>query len=311
MYRQSIRRFGIIYNQRAGGGRVRPIRKMRHYDRFIRRLKKAKIENLVYQIKTTEYHQHAKDIGKHMYYDGIRDFIVIGGDGTLHEAINGIMEAMRKEPGGKVKIGIVPRGTGNSFLRDLDYNEDRLLEAIAENRWRACDTIQLRLSWGYLYSINLVSLGFVADVAKLRNDSFSLLGNFGYTLAVLVKLFTLSPYRFQCVIDGRSFDQDLTFLSINNSRYTGGDMLMAPHARFDDGKFDLIEVEPISKWKLLRAFPKIFTGKHQFLPEVKMSQATCIDFPSPLETHLMIDGEVEDVTLEQIKILPESMYVYQ
>ena len=88
-------------------------------------------------------------------------------------------------------------------------------------------------------------------------------------------------------------------------------MLMAPHARFDDGKFDLIEVEPISKWKLLRAFPKIFTGKHQFLPEVKMSQATCIDFPSPLETHLMIDGEVEDVTLEQIKILPESMYVYQ
>ncbi|MEZ4704305.1 MAG: YegS/Rv2252/BmrU family lipid kinase [Bdellovibrionota bacterium] len=311
MDQNDIRRLGIIYNPRAGGGTMRPIRSVNDYDQFIQRVRKAKMKHIDHQVKTTEYSTHADQIGRHMYYDGIREFVVIGGDGTIHEAVNGIMEAMRKDPAGRVKLGIVPRGTGNSFVRDLPQTDEaNLWNAICEDRWHPCDVVKIRLDYGFLYSINLISIGFVAEVAKLRNKYFWPFGSMGYIMAVLSKLVTLSPKTYHYSFNGQDYSKPMTFLSINNSRFTGGSMKMAPDAKYDDKKFDVIEVGPMSPLRLLAAFPKIFSGKHISMPEVTASQSTLLQFDPLLEADLMIDGEVIRAKVEEISILPDLIYLF-
>ena len=114
---------------------------------------------------------HAAQLAREAYEQGYRRFLAVGGDGTAHEIINGIFA--REGHTDRVQLGFLPMGTGNSFLRDFtDKGAESSIEALLAGRTRRVDLLRLRHATGVIYSFNLLSVGFTADVAALTNRAF-------------------------------------------------------------------------------------------------------------------------------------------
>ncbi len=286
-----------IVNPAAGGGRCG-----RRADAQLDRLRAGGMQ---VEARQTSGPGEAIRLAREAYAGGIRDFIAVGGDGTAFEVLNGVFpEALAASS--SVSLGFLPLGTGNSFLRDFsDQGTDYAIDAMLAGKHRKCDVIQLTHDGGVLHFINLLSLGFVADVCALANQRFKSLGDFGYVLGVFSTVANLTASRFPLRADnGPTEDQPVTFVSINNSRFTGGKMMMAPDANTGDGLADLIRVDEMGRLSLLRTFPKIFKGTHVNHPAVSQSRARVIDFDLSDEVDVMIDGEVLRLLPRRLELLP-------
>ncbi len=244
------------------------------------------------------------------YDQGTRRFLAVGGDGTAFEVINGLFP-QAWEDHETPTLGLLPAGTGNSFLKDfttdgLDYS----LNSILEERHRKCDVLRLIHASGTLHFINLMSLGFVSDVCQLRNQQFSRWGTAGYVLAVLISLARLKPYVLPIRVEGKPEGAPhRTFLSVTNSRFTGGNMMMAPQADTNDGKADLVSVSPLSRLGLFAAFPKIFRGTHLEMDSVTSTHVDAVDFDLDRELDVMIDGEMVRLLPKRVEVLPGALEV--
>lgn len=241
---------------------------------------------------------------------GRRHFIAVGGDGTSYEIVNGIMDA-GTVAGDKPSLGMLPLGTGNSFLRDFtDRGSEYAIEALIAGKSRPCDVIRCTHARGALHFINIFSIGFVADVGATRNRRFPALGEFGYTLSTVLGVATLHPYVFPMTIDGQPEDREpLTFLSFNNSRFTGGKMMMAPDANTRDGLLDVIRVGRLSRIGLLRTFPKIFSGTHVQHPAVRCFQTPGLDLRLDDDIDVMVDGEMVRINPRRLEVVPGALDV--
>jgi len=242
--------------------------------------------------------------------EGYRNFIAIGGDGTAFEVLNGVLPAADGQP--RPRIGFLPLGTGNSFLRDFSTDSPAHgLAALLDNRHRRCDVLELSHDGGHLYAFNVVSFGFPATVADLVNRRLKSLGEVGYGLGVLAKLLTLRATRIRFQIQGQAAEErSMTLLAIMNSRFVGGRMLMAPDAVIDDGQADMICVEEVSRLELLRTFPKIFKGTHIFHPAVTVNRIEQLVFADNQNLVTMIDGEVIRLTPQRLRVVPNAVDVF-
>jgi diacylglycerol kinase (ATP) len=232
--------------------------------------------------------------------------IAVGGDGTVHEVVQGLMR--RASP---AALGILPLGTGNSFVRDLGISQPtEAAAAIAADRRRAVDVVQVTCADRTLWSINLFSLGFTAEAGELTNRRFKALGAAGYVAAVVVSVARLHHPRVPYALDeGPLDDRPLTFVSFSNSRYTGGAMKMAPDADPSDGWVDVIRVGALGRGRLLTAFPRIFSGTHVAMPEVEHRRAHRATFALDGPRDLMVDGEVIRAWPHQLTVLPGALQV--
>lgn len=232
--------------------------------------------------------------------------LAVGGDGTTFEVLNGLFAADRRPA-----LGIVPLGTGNSFLRDFELQEpEAAVAAIRAGRRRACDVVRATHDGGELVYLNLLSVGFSAGVGDLTNRRFKRLGPGGYGLAVLGRLATLSCPIFPHRLDGGPLDdRPVTLLSFSNSRFTGGTMRMAPEADPSDGALDVIRIGPMGRRRLATAFPKIFQGTHVAMPEVDQGRARRVAFDLAAPVAVMVDGEVLHLRLRALEVLPGAIEV--
>lgn len=291
-----------ILNQAAGGGKGKRLGL-----KAIAELQKSGLE---VEVKLTEAPGHAREIARTGYINGFRHFISLGGDGTHHEIMNGLFP-ISIEKNEKPTLGFLPFGTGNSFLRDFitkvgKYQAKDYMQA----KPYPCDVIKLKHTEGEIYFINLLSIGFVADVCLARNRYFKSLRNFGYVLAVILKTYELRHSNYCLDIDGEKvLLENITFLSFNNSRFTGGNMKMAPNARIDDGLVDVIIVHQTTRFNLLRKFPKIYTGKLMGDKGLEMRQARHIQFHMETKIPVMIDGEVLMIQPLELTVLPKALIV--
>lgn len=252
----------------------------------------------------------ASDIARAAWAEGRRRFIAVGGDGTSYEVVGGVFSHPQR-PGVRPELGMLPLGTGNSFLRDFtDKGAEHTTEAIIAGKTRAIDVIRCDHAAGALHWINIFSIGFVADVGATRNRRFSALGEFGYTLATVLRVATLRPYVFPIQIEGQAEDREpLTFLSFNNSRFTGGKMIMAPAASAQDGLLDVIRVGRMGRVSLLRTFPKIFSGTHVDHPAVRCFQTPGVDLRLDSDIDVMVDGEMVRINPRRLQVLPGALDV--
>ncbi|MCA9660842.1 MAG: diacylglycerol kinase family lipid kinase [Myxococcales bacterium] len=295
-----------IVNPAAGGGACG-----KRAPEALDRLRDA---GLTIDVRDTRSAGEAERIAREAYREGQRDFIAVGGDGTSFEVVNGLFGGVDLEGRAAEDVphlGLLPLGTGNSFLRDFtDAGAEYAIESILQGRTRSCDVIRLTHPGGQVHFINIFSIGFVADVGDLRNRRFSALGEFGYIVGVILKTAGLHTYTFPMAIDGGPQDRgETTFISINNSRFTGGQMEMAPSADTGDGLLDVIRVGALSRISLLRTFPKIFKGTHLSNPAVTTFQAKAVDFEIPAPIPCMIDGEMLDLQPQRLEVLPGALRV--
>ncbi len=288
------RRICVILNPTAGGGRV-----LRRFEALRARLERV---GPVRVLRTTAP-GHAVDLAARA---DATDVVAVGGDGTLHEVVNGTMQ--REE---RPRIGILPLGTGNSFGRDLGLTTpDGCLDAIARGETRAVDVVKAQHLDGVIYSINIFSLGFSAEAGRLTNRRFKSLGAVGYIASVLVTLVRLHHPTFRMRSDGGVWDdRPAALLSFCNSQYTGGAMHMAPAADVGDGRLDVIRVGPLSRPAFLATFPKLFRGTHVRAPGIEASTAAIVDLDLPRAVDVMIDGEIVHIQPRRLEVLPGAVEV--
>ena len=245
--------------------------------------------------------------------EGFRNFIAVGGDGTSFEVVNGLAAHLGSSaPDQRVTLGFLPLGTGNSFLRDFgDGSVASAISAIAEGRRRSVDAVKLTHARGTLHYLNLLSFGFVADVCAVTNRRFKVLGQAGYGLGVVATLAGLRsrPLR-MCLDGGAAWEQDAVFVSINNSKFTGGNMMMAPYADTADGELDVIVCGKMTRMTLLETFPKIFRGNHVHHHAVTSSRAKSIELFEGEAIDLMIDGEVLRERPLRVDCVPNALDVW-
>lgn len=293
-----------VVNPAAGGGRCG-----KQFPAALARLEEA---GLSVEVAKTAAAGEGVDLVRAAYERGHRKFIAAGGDGTGYEVVNGLFPAATEAEGDdRPALGFLPMGTGNSFLRDFtEEGAEHSIAALIEGREQACDVCRLAHRDGLLHYINILSIGFVADVNGLRARRFKSWGELGYIFAVVTEVAGLRSRPFPMTVDAGEQDAEpMVFASFNNSRFTGGKMMMAPEADTGDGLIDFIRVDPLGRFNLLMTFPKIFKGTHVHNPAVNCSKVREIEFALEDEIDIMIDGEADTVVPTKLDILPGALRV--
>ena len=292
-----------IVNPAAGGGRCGKLAPAA--------LERLRAAGLALEVRQTRRPGEATVLAHGAYAEGFRKFIAVGGDGTSFEIVNGIFPDSLTD--GRAALGFLPLGTGNSFLRDFVGNGTDLAEfsakAILEHRARPCDVIRLDHAGGSIFYINTLNMGFAADVATLTNRRLKFLGEPGYVAGVLACLARLRRRPFPLRIDGERDDRRCLFVAFSNSKYTGGKMMIAPHAAIDSGKIEYVHWGPIGRLGLVRNLPTLFTGLHIRHPMASRRAAQRIDFDLKNPVDVVVDGEVLTLEAESLEALPGALDV--
>ena len=297
--------FAAIINPAAGGGRCG--------QRAPGALDGLRARGLEIDAYFTKHPGDATRIVQELSAAGRRHFIAVGGDGTSYEILNGLSARLgASDPNERAALGFLPLGTGNSFLRDFGSGHaEAAIDALVQRRTRACDVMRLEHDSGELHYMNLLSLGFVAEICTLTNRHFKSLGAGGYGLGVLVALAKLGSRIVRMRVDGETpWEQAMVFVSVCNSRFTGGSMMMAPFADTADGLLDVIVCGAMDRITLLRTFPKIFSGEHVHHHAIRASRARSLEFFEPSPIDLMIDGEVVRHAPKRISVRPGALDVF-
>lgn len=291
-----------IVNPAAGGGRRRKL-----IGPALARLQAGGIE---VKVATTHSPGEATEIARSAYERGVRNFIAVGGDGTSYEIVNGLYpQALDRE---RPTLAFLPLGTGNSFLRDFSHQGVEYgIESLLANRRRACDVMRLRHRTGVIHYINLLSMGFSADVATLRARRFSAWGEIGYQASIVLTLARFNRRPFPVRVEGEEgFDtRRCLFLTFNNSKFTGGTMMIAPKAEIDDGLVEYVRWGPIGRVGLIRNLPGLYDGTHIEHPLAERKAARRIEFHLDAPVDVMVDGEVLTLHCEELDVLPGALNV--
>src|SRR5579863_2835984 len=296
-------RFFAIVNPAAGGGKSAKLAGSA--------LARLRGKNLKIDVIASASPGHAADLAREAYAQGYRCFLAVGGDGTAHEILNGIFSSNANPE--RIALGFLPLGTGNSFLRDFtSEGAEASMRALLEDRKRPVDLIRLTHSTGEVYSFNILSLGFTADVGAITNRMFKPLGHLGYLLGVVVRVVQLKRRAFTLRCDNEMTwdDRRSLFLTFNNSKYTGGTMLIAPQADPSDGFIEFVRWGPIGRLGLLRMLPRLYDGTHVEHPLAQRRAVRHVEFDSSVPVDVLIDGEILSLKCKSLDVLPSALDVY-
>ncbi|WP_411720791.1 diacylglycerol/lipid kinase family protein [Mycetocola sp.] len=233
--------------------------------------------------------------------------VVVGGDGMVSLAVNELGDT-------RIPLGIVPSGTGNDTARGLGIPTDdpvtaiRMLLAALDAPPRVIDVGLVRHGESETRFAGIVSAGFDALVNERANTWRRPRGKSRYTLALLRELLSLAPRRYELVIDGTAVSIDAVLLSVANNVSLGGGMRIVPHARVDDGILDLFTVAPLGRLRLLRFFPKVFSGTHTTVDVVAFRTLRTVRIDAP-GIVAYADGERVGPLPIDIEILPLALHV--
>jgi len=296
--------FLAIVNPAAGGGRATKLA-----GDVLAQLRK---HGLSVDVIASTSAGHVAQLAKEAYLQGYRRFLAFGGDGTAHEVINGAFHGC--EPQQKIELGFLPMGRGNSFLRDFTQKDaaQHSIDALLSGRKRSVDLLRLKHADGTVYSFNLLSVGFTADVGALTNRIFKPFGHLGYLLGVFVRVVQLNrrTFKLRCDRDKLWDDRRCLFLTFNNSKFTGGTMMIAPAANPCDGQIEFVRWGPINRFGLIRMLPRLYDGTHTDHELCETRQVKCVEFALDGPVDVMIDGEIITVKCETLEIIPSAMDVY-
>ena len=291
-----------IVNPAAGGGRCRKL--------VGPALEKLRNGGVQIEVAETSRIGDGTSIARDAYAKGYRKFIAVGGDGTSYEVVNGLFP--EAETGERPSLAFLPLGTGNSFLRDFtDKGVEYALDALLKGKSQPCDVLRLRHKDGVIHYINLLSIGFSADVATLRARRFSGWGELGYQTSIFICLARFRRRPFPLRVDGaQKLDRrPCLFLTFSNSKFTGGTMMIAPRAEVNDGLIEFVRWGPIGRVGLIRNLPTLYDGTHINHPLAETRAVKRVDFELDAPVDVMVDGEVLTLHCQTLDVLASAINV--
>jgi diacylglycerol kinase (ATP) len=214
--------------------------------------------------------------------DGVERLLVVGGDGTLHHAAQGLA-------GTATAVGVIPVGTGNDLARALEI--PRGIEAAVRHALtapvRRIDLIRA----GDTVCVGYAGAGFDSDVTRRANQVRWGRGRWIYPWAALRTLMSFEPLSARVTWDGGSFEGRLMFVDATNLPSYGGGMRIAPDARIDDGLLDLLLVKEVSRLTFLSVFPKVYKGSHVGHPCLLLERTARVEMEFERAVDLYGGGE--------------------
>ena len=298
----------VIINPNAGKGKGK-----KDWDRIASLLERAGIG---YEAVFTRGIHDAIGLAGAAVRAGWRRFVVVGGDGTMNETVNGIL-GQEEVAAQEIRLGIISVGTGNDWGRMFGIPTDYAgaVETLRRERLFLQDAGVVRYEQHGLrhrrYFINIAGLGFDAVVVQRANRRKQK-GKSGLMVYLRTILFTLASYRHTHTtldLDGRIFSDDVFTISIGIGRYSGGGMIQTPDAVADDGWFDVTIIRKIGKLDIIRHFGMLFNGRLPEHPRVTTCRAGKIHIASEPVIHLQVDGETLGHSPIEIEILKKKVAV--
>ncbi|OAN29076.1 diacylglycerol kinase [Plantibacter sp. H53] len=238
---------------------------------------------------------------------GLDALVVVGGDGMVSLAVEAVRDS-------GLPFGVVPSGTGNDIARGLGIPLGDPAAAIAsllralEGGPRVIDAGTVTDGERTTWFVGAVSAGFDALVNERANRMRRPRGRSRYTIAILRELLALRPRRYELTVDGTPETVDAVLLAVANNTSIGGGMLIAPQADLADGRFDLFVVAPVSRFRFLRLFPKVFSGAHTGLDIVRLSRVRSVSIAADGIT-AYADGERIGPLPVAIDVVPGALRV--
>jgi diacylglycerol kinase (ATP) len=215
----------------------------------------------------------ALDLAKASVADGVEALVVCGGDGLVHLAAQVLADT-------GVPLGIIPAGTGNDVARYFDLPRKDPVAAADRVIGSRVRTIDLARS-GSRHFVTVLAAGFDAIVNERANEMTWPRGQMRYNLATLVELRTFRPLSFTLDLDGTLLRRDAMLVAVGNGTSYGGGLRITEGALLDDGLLDVVIINKMTKGRLVRTYPQLFSGTHTEAPEYEHHRVRSVTVAAP------------------------------
>ncbi|MCM1043630.1 MAG: diacylglycerol kinase family lipid kinase [Corallococcus sp.] len=237
-----------------------------------------------YTLHPTEYAGHAQEIAAELTKSGNADIIVMGGDGTFNEVLNGIVCF------DNVRLGLIPCGTGNDFVRatDIPTKTEDAVYTILQGNTRYIDYIQLDEK----RAINCAGAGMDVDTLVKYAEIKHLYGKIKYYVALLSVLTHLKFHKARVTAEDKNIESNVFIVAATNGTCIGGGMPLSPYSVVDDGLMDVVVIKEIRKREVLGMLLKFLKGKHITEPCVEHFRTDAVTLELLDDGKTEVDGEV-------------------
>lgn len=229
----------------------------------------------------------------------------LGGDGQAGACANGVL-------GTGAALAVIPAGTGNDFARHIGLDRKDPMAAtriLASPVIRKLDVALVKTSDQARHFVNVGGAGFDSDVNEHANGVRFLKGTLKYVYSTFVTLARFKPGNFTVAVDGDQHDFRGMMLAVGNGSSYGGGMLVCPGARSDDGLLEVCVIQELPRWQFVKAFPKVFKGRHTEHPAVRMLRGREIEISADRPFQVYADGERVGSLPATFTVLPGALPV--
>jgi len=246
--------------------------------------------------KLTGAHGDALDLAREAAAEGFEAVFACGGDGTLSEVVQGLI-------GTGAIGGLIPTGTGNDFARTVGLSQNPALAAKQALGGYAAEIDLLEVNEGAAWSLNVMGVGFDAQVAERINRRPRLAGGVtAYLTAVAQELVRCRPTEVRVTVGKAAWEGRALLVAVANATCYGAGMRIAPEADIMDGLLDVVLVEHLGRLAFVRAFPRVFKGTHLTHPAVHTWRASECTVETAEPAPVLIDGDVHLRTPLRVRV---------
>jgi YegS/Rv2252/BmrU family lipid kinase len=295
----------VIINPVSGNGKAKKKWKLIYNE-----LKK---QDFIFTYAFTEYEKHAIKLIKNAIKHGITKFICVGGDGSLHHIVNGIFNTSKTINIKAIKIGIIPIGTGNDWIKTygISKNYKKAIETIKKEKVFLQDIGKITLTNNkkVVYFNNLAGIGFDAYVVNYVRK-FKYLGFIAYLISTLISIVNYKRSFLEIKFNNILIKQPSLLFLIGICKYSGGGMQLTNYKSSNDGKFDITYLDKLNLVTILKHIGKLFNGKVTDLPFVNsyITSKAQVKVLQNKKTFIQADGELIGIGDFKVEILPKAIY---
>ena len=261
----------------------------------------------------TEAPGHAIELAKSAVKSGYETVISVGGDGTINEVVNGLYDTGDIK---EVNLGIIGTGTGGDYIRTIGVSHDykQACQRLISPETIVVDLGMVEQKDGAKHKkrlfANFAGLGFDAEVVRATTLKFKRFGGVSsYLMGILSTLLCYRNKNVSLILDGVREDRKVCSVVMSNGKYGGGSMFIAPEADLEDGLFDVLIINDISKPDLLWSLPRIYKGTHLTHPKVTLKRARTVEIQTEDIMAVQADGELVGTSPATFSIVPAALNI--
>ncbi|MCC0176738.1 sphingosine kinase [Waterburya agarophytonicola K14] len=289
---------------------------------------------LNYSVKQTSSSRDIQDFVSNLDLTQVDGLVIVGGDGTVHDAIAGLMNRLDWEKAIRLPLGIIPGGTGNGLSKSLlefsgeIYDPLNAAFLIAKGKQQSLDLAAIKQNNRNYYSCLSLAWGLISD-ADIESEKFKFLGSLRFDLYGLFLILLLRTYKGKFSFiphpdchqnlqqttkrkgEWHIIEDDFIFLWAMNVPWAAHDMNVTPYARLNDGAIDVLVMRKgTSRWELLNALLLCGKGKHLDLPHMEYYKVRsfCLE-PLTKKGILVVDGELVNYSSVEMQIMPSMVCI--